>query len=117
MVDFPIKDLSVGLGSLRLLLIVAVGDSDFIGHRSSRNDGGGLRRRLGGRPEARRREALARGDSERDNGVSTNGVTPNFMFFDRGTFWVLPLTYQKCQGEPFFSICQNSLLLQRSQEC
>ena len=27
------------------------------------------------------------------NGVSTNGVTANFMFFDRGTFWVLPLTY------------------------
>ena len=27
------------------------------------------------------------------NGVSTNGVTANFMFFDRGTFWVFPLTY------------------------
>ena len=27
------------------------------------------------------------------NGVSTNGVTANLMFFDRGTFWVLPLTY------------------------
>ena len=28
------------------------------------------------------------------NGVSTNGVTEHFfMFFDRGTFWVLPLTY------------------------
>ena len=27
------------------------------------------------------------------NGVSTNGVTADFMFFDRGTFWVLPLTY------------------------
>ena len=26
------------------------------------------------------------------NGVSTNGVTANFIFFDRGTFWVLPLT-------------------------
>ena len=26
------------------------------------------------------------------NGVSTNGVTANFMLFDRGTFWVLPLT-------------------------
>ena len=23
------------------------------------------------------------------NGVSTNGVTANLMFFDRGTFWVL----------------------------
>ena len=27
------------------------------------------------------------------NGVSTNGVTANFVFFDRGTFGVLPLTY------------------------
>ena len=27
------------------------------------------------------------------NGVSTNGVTANYMFFDRGTFWVLPLTF------------------------
>ena len=27
------------------------------------------------------------------NGVSTKGVTAIFMFFDRGTFWVLPLTY------------------------
>ena len=27
------------------------------------------------------------------NTVSTNGVTANFMFFKRGTFWVLPLTY------------------------
>ena len=27
------------------------------------------------------------------NGVSTTGVTANFIFFDRGTFWVLPLTY------------------------
>ena len=26
------------------------------------------------------------------NGVSTNGVTANFMLFDRGTFWVLRLT-------------------------
>ena len=29
----------------------------------------------------------------RMNGVSTNGATVNFMFFDRGTFRVLPLTY------------------------
>ena len=27
------------------------------------------------------------------NGVSTDGVTANFTLFDRGTFWVLPLTY------------------------
>ena len=26
-------------------------------------------------------------------GVSTHGVTANFMFLDRVTFWVLPLTY------------------------
>ena len=26
-------------------------------------------------------------------GVSTNGVTANFIFLGRGTFWVLPLTY------------------------
>ena len=26
-------------------------------------------------------------------GVSTGWVTANFVFFDRGTFWVLPLTY------------------------
>ena len=35
------------------------------------------------------------GESERGtNGVSTYGVTANFMMlFDRGTFWELPLTY------------------------
>ena len=27
------------------------------------------------------------------NGFSTNWVTANFMFLDRGTFWVLPFTY------------------------
>ena len=27
------------------------------------------------------------------NGVSTHGVTANFMLFDRGTFCALPLTY------------------------
>ena len=27
------------------------------------------------------------------NGVSTNGVIANLTFFDRGTFWVPPLTY------------------------
>ena len=35
-----------------------------------------------------------RTDRKGTNGVSTNGVTANCMFlFDRGTFWVLPLTY------------------------
>ena len=27
------------------------------------------------------------------NGVSTDGVTANYISFDTGTFWVLPLTY------------------------
>ena len=27
------------------------------------------------------------------NGVGTNGVTANVVFFDRGTFGVLPLAY------------------------
>ena len=40
------------------------------------------------------------------NGVSTNGVTANFMFLDRGTFWALPLTYifiiPKVPGCTFF---------------
>ena len=27
------------------------------------------------------------------DGVSTNGVTANSLFFDRGAFWVLPITY------------------------
>ena len=39
-------------------------------------------------PHVRRRDAHRKGT----NGVSTNGVTANFMLFDRGTFWVLPLT-------------------------
>ena len=38
-------------------------------------------------------------------GVSTSGVSAKFMFLDRGTCWVLPLTYlyipHKCQGVPF----------------
>ena len=33
------------------------------------------------------------GDRKGTSGVSTNGVTANFMWFDRGTFWVLLLTY------------------------
>ena len=40
--------------------------------------------RLAGRPRRSRRGT---------NGVSTHWVTASFMFFDRGTFWVLPLTY------------------------
>ena len=39
------------------------------------------------------------------NGVSTNGVIANFIFFDRGTFWLLPLTcfyLRKVPGRNFF---------------
>ena len=32
-------------------------------------------------------------DRKGTSGVSSNGITAKFMFFDRGTFWVLPLTY------------------------
>ena len=43
---------------------------------------------------------------QRTNGVSTNGVTANFMFFDRGTFLGTPVNLlsssQECQGVPFF---------------
>ena len=55
------------------------------------------------------------------NGVSTNGVTANFMVFDRGTFGCTPvsllLSSQKCQGVPFAPTCQNSSFLQRPHEC
>ena len=32
-------------------------------------------------------------DRKGTNGVSANGVTAIFSLFDRGIFWVLPLTY------------------------
>ena len=50
------------------------------------------------------------------NGVSTNGVTANVVFFDRVTFRVLPLTYfylPKSDRAYLFPKCQYSLLLQR----
>ena len=50
------------------------------------------------------------------NGVSTNGVTTNFMFFDRGTSWVLPLTYfyvPRSARAYLFPKSVNSLRLQR----
>ena len=63
------------------------------------------------------RHVCAHGSRKGTNGVSTNGVTANLMLFDRGTFWVIPLTYfdlyKKCQGVPFSPVCQNSLPLQR----
>ena len=48
------------------------------------------------RAEAHRRQlcdAASGGFGKGSNGVSTNGVTANFKFLDRGTFWVLPLAY------------------------
>ena len=50
------------------------------------------------------------------NGVSTNGVTVNIMFFFLqrdilGTPVYLRLSSQKCQGVPFSPSCQNSLLV------
>ena len=37
------------------------------------------------------------------HGVSTDGVAANVMFFDRGTFWILPLTYfYLLPGRTFF---------------
>ena len=39
------------------------------------------------RPEKRSK------DRKGTNGVSTNGVTANFMFVERGFFWLLTLTY------------------------
>ena len=50
------------------------------------------------------------------NGVSTNGVTANFILFDRDLLCTpvdLLLSPQKFQGVPFSLIRQNSLLLQR----
>ena len=51
------------------------------------------------------------------NGVSTDGVSANFMqFFPRdfrGTPVNLLLSSRKCQGAPFSAICQNQLLLRR----
>ena len=48
------------------------------------------------------------------DGVSTNGVTANLMFFDRGTFWVLPLIYcylpTSASAYLFPRICQISLI-------
>ena len=36
---------------------------------------------------------MRRGLRKGTNGVSANGVIANFMCFDRGTLWVLLLTY------------------------
>ena len=39
------------------------------------------------------RPPCACSDRKGTNGVSANGVTAFFLFFGRGTFWILPLTY------------------------
>ena len=85
------------------------------------------RRLRGGRCPARCAAAGPRdGDgaarcSDRDRLGKHSWVTAIFVLFDRGTFWVLPLTYfyipKRCQGVPFSPICQNSFLLQRPHEC
>ena len=49
----------------------------------------GARRRVGA--DAETTAAIRLGEGR--NGVSTHGVAANFMSFDRGTFWELPLTY------------------------
>ena len=46
-------------------------------------------------------------------GSALNGVTANVTLSNRGSFWVPPLSSQKCQGVPFSPNCQDSLLLQR----
>ena len=74
----------------------------------------------GPRFEAPRPPAEAPRSRKGTTGVSTNGVAASFMFFDTGTFWVLPLTYfyvPKSARVYFFSICQNSLPLQRPHSC
>jgi len=51
------------------------------------------------------------------NAVKANGVTANFISFDRGTSGYSPFTYfyltQKCQGIPFSPACQQAVPLQR----
>ena len=66
-----------------------------------------------GNSRRKAREGVAR---KRTDGVGTNGVSANFMFFYSGTFWTLInllLYSQKCQGTFCPPICRNGLLLQR----
>ena len=55
------------------------------------------------------------------NGINPNGGTANLVFFDRGTFWVLPLTYfhipRSDRAYLFLPICENPLHLQRPHQC
>ena len=61
---------------------------DGASSRPRRDAGGTLQRGL-----PRRAARVLHGDRKGTNGVSTNGVTANFIFVGRGTFGVLPLTY------------------------
>ena len=62
-------------------------------------------------PRARSKfEEVADATQKGTTGVSTNGPTANFTFFDRGTFWVLPLTYiylPQVPGRAFFPYLAN----------
>ena len=69
--------------------------------------------RLWNHPRAGRSKPIRKGT----NGVSTNGVTVNFVFFEQrdllGTPVNILLFSQKCQGLPFSPTRQHLLLLQR----
>ena len=55
------------------------------------------------------------------NGVSANGVTADLMFFDRGTFGVLLLTYfyvfPKVPGRTFFPNLSECITFAAAHEC
>ena len=66
-------------------------------------------------PRVRRLQGFHQGRSLRKgtDGVSTNGVTENAMFFGGGTFWVLPLIYvifPKVPGRTFFPNLSNFII-------
>ena len=65
-----------------MIIIIISSSSSFI--REGRNRAGWARAA---------REGPRRQTRKGTNGISTNGVTASFMFVDRGTSWVLPLTY------------------------
>ena len=51
------------------------------------------------------------------NGVSTNRVTANFMFFDRGTFWVLVLPHSGQNSDDAKSTQPKTIRHQLVQQC
>ena len=102
------------ISSISFSSIVSVSLSVFLlpyFERRGRAARGGAPRRLPQLPP-HRGQGLGLRRSERDeNGVGTDGVAADVMCFERGTFWGTPvnllLSFQKCQGVPFSSICQN----------